>query len=94
MAPGDTLKTGQKLVIWVKHKIKVNNIASRVSFTLPAATVRPIHYVVKSGDSLARIAKRFNVSIRQLRKWNHLRGQKYLQPGQTLKLYVDVTQQT
>lgn len=94
MAPADTLKTGQKLVIWVKQSKQSSAVISRVSFSLPAATVRPIRYVVKPGDSLARISERFNVSIQQLKNWNNLKGQKYLQPGQTLKLFVDVTQQT
>jgi len=57
-------------------------------------TVRTVHYTVRNGDSLYRIAQKFSVSIADLRRWNSLSGNKYLQPGQNLKLYVDVTRLT
>ena len=86
MAPGDPLRVGQKLVVWVKQP---------TSATLhPGAQVRPIHYTVRKGDSLARISSRFKVTVTDLRKWNALDKDRYLQPGQRLKLYVDVTRQT
>ncbi|MFK7978154.1 MAG: transglycosylase SLT domain-containing protein [Halioglobus sp.] len=45
-------------------------------------------YRVRRGDSLSRIAGKFKVSIREIIAWNALDPGKYLQPGQTLKLYV------
>lgn len=45
-------------------------------------------YRVRRGDSLSRIAGKFKVSIRDIIAWNALDPGKYLQPGQTLKLYV------
>jgi membrane-bound lytic murein transglycosylase D len=86
MAPGDPLRVGQKLVVWV-------NQPTSATFH-PGAQVRPIHYTVRKGDSLARISSRFKVTVTDLRKWNTLRKDRYLQPGQRLKLYVDVTRQT
>lgn len=53
-------------------------------------TNRTITYKVRRGDSLARIASKFNLSVDEIIKWNNLAGQKYLQPGQKLKLKVDV----
>ncbi|MBY5992012.1 LysM peptidoglycan-binding domain-containing protein [Ferrimonas balearica] len=82
MAPSDTLRPGRKLVIWV----------NRVSETQTKSSVmRQVTYTVRSGDSLARIGQRFNVTVNDLIRWNKLQGQKYLQPGQRLTLYVDVT---
>ncbi|MBE7216192.1 LysM peptidoglycan-binding domain-containing protein [Shewanella benthica] len=78
MAPKDTLKIGQKLAIWTGSK---NN----------SSVTRKVHYTVRSGDSLARIASKFKVSINDLVRWNALEKSKYIQPGQKLKLYVDVT---
>jgi membrane-bound lytic murein transglycosylase D len=86
MAPGDTLRVGQKLVVWTSQ-------ASSNSVH-PGAQVRPIHYTVRRGDSLARISSRFKVTISELRRWNGLPKSDFLKPGQRLKLYVDVTQQT
>ncbi|NOY66107.1 MAG: LysM peptidoglycan-binding domain-containing protein [Gammaproteobacteria bacterium] len=91
MAPRDTLKPGTRLVLWLSRKNTSNHL---INSRLPANTVRKIHYTVRQGDSLARISTKFRVTIRQLRKWNHLPKGKYLQPGQRLKLYVDVTKQT
>lgn len=42
-------------------------------------------YTVVSGDSLWRIAKRFDIDIEQLRQWNDLDGS-VLHPGQVLQL--------
>ncbi len=83
MAPGDPLKVGQKLVIWSAN--------SRSSH--PGSRTRTIHYTVRRGDSLSRISSRFRVSVADLRRWNRLPKGRYLQPGQRLKLYVDVTRQ-
>ena len=55
--------------------------------------IKKITYRVRSGDSLYTIAKKFNTSIRKIAKWNQLSTKKYLQPGQRLTVYVDVTQQ-
>ncbi|MET0050682.1 MAG: LysM peptidoglycan-binding domain-containing protein [Candidatus Thiodiazotropha sp.] len=91
MAPGDPLKTGQKLVIWVKpasSKGKVSMIDLQ-----PSAIQSRLHYKVRPGDSLSRIAERFKVSVNDLKRWNTL-DDKYLRPGQSINLYVDVTEQT
>jgi membrane-bound lytic murein transglycosylase D len=78
-----TIRPGQQLVIWKNGAARAN-----------AGTTRSVHYTVRSGDSLYRISRKFSVSISQLREWNDLREGKYLQPGQRLKVYVDVTRQS
>ncbi len=93
MAPGDTLQLGQELVIWsksnpIQHNIQIPNIDHT-----PFNRQSTISYRVRKGDSLARIAQRFNVRVADLRRWNRLPS-KYLQPGQKIKLYVDITAQT
>jgi len=87
-APRDTLKLGQKLVIWQKPSpSKIVRTNSRVE----QAIMRNITYKVRRGDSFARIADKFNVRISDIERWNSLNRSKYLQPGQRLKLSVDVT---
>ncbi|MCL1049030.1 LysM peptidoglycan-binding domain-containing protein [Shewanella abyssi] len=83
MAPKDPLQIGQKLVIWTG-----DSTVSKQSLT---EVMRTISYKVRSGDSLARIASKFNVKVSDLVRWNSLEKSKYIQPGQTLKLYVDMT---
>lgn len=82
MAPTDTLRPGKELVIWVNDVTKGQR---------DDAVMRTLTYTVRSGDSLARIAGKFNVKVSDLRKWNQSKLKKYLQPGQKLKVFVDVT---
>lgn len=84
MAPGDALRSGQSLVIW-----KANSSAN-LSPT-EKQMIRRIGYSVRSGDSLSVIAGKFRVSVKDIQRWNKLTGKQYLQPGQKLTLYVDVT---
>ncbi|WP_428623470.1 LysM peptidoglycan-binding domain-containing protein [Sedimenticola sp.] len=94
MSPRDTLRLGQKLVVWQQNGKTQAKLARLPSSLSPAANTRSsLRYRVKKGDSLARIAQRFNVSVSDLKKWNSLEG-RYLQPGQRLQLFVDVTEQT
>jgi membrane-bound lytic murein transglycosylase D len=90
MAPIDTLKVGQKLVIWKNAKAS----AKRVSLfsTTPNHKMHALRYTVRKGDSLSRIANKFNIRVADIKKWNKLG--KYLKPGQRLKLYVDITRQS
>jgi len=92
MAPRDVLKLGQKLVIWQKSKVTKANLTNVKSYKpVEQAIMRNITYKVRRGDSFARIADKFNVSIKDIERWNSLNRKKYLQPGQRLKLSVDVT---
>lgn len=90
MAPGDTLSVGKELVIKGGNKSSESS-GSGVS---PDGTRRKIRYTVRRGDSLSRISSRFSVSVADLKKWNSISEQRYLQPGQKLSLYVDVTRQS
>ena len=86
MAPGDTLPTGRKLLVWT-----ASETAPR---SAPGSTIRRVNYTVRSGDSLSRIARRFRVSIQQIARWNDLDSREILRPGQRLRLYVDVSMQS
>jgi membrane-bound lytic murein transglycosylase D len=48
-------------------------------------------YRVRRGDSLYRIAGKFNVTISEIIAWNSLKRDDYLQPGQKLTLWVTET---
>ena len=45
-----------------------------------------INYTVKSGDTLARIAKRFGVGVAKLIEWNDIQAENLIHPGQQLLL--------
>ena len=48
---------------------------------------KPIGYRVRKGDSLYVIARRFGVSVNELRRWNRIPG-RLIKPGQRLLVYV------
>ncbi|MEC8839299.1 MAG: LysM peptidoglycan-binding domain-containing protein [Candidatus Neomarinimicrobiota bacterium] len=58
-------------------------------------TIQKVAYHVKNGDSLVRIANRFNVSVSELVNWNRKVEKQpgLIYPGQYLLIYVDITQQ-
>ena len=74
VGPKDVLRVGQQIHI-------------------PGTTrdvIRTVRYRVRKGDSLARIASKFAVTIADIASWNQLDVNRYLQPGQALKLHVNV----
>ncbi|MGM0631263.1 MAG: LysM peptidoglycan-binding domain-containing protein [Pseudomonadota bacterium] len=86
MAPGDYLRPGQELVVWTEAEPS-SAVQSGIN-----SIMRNIRYRVRTGDSLARIADKFNVTIHQIEQWNNIQRNRYLQPGQMLKLKVNVTE--
>jgi len=90
MAPGDTLRPGRKLVVWTDKPRRgaLDSLGPR------RGRVQSVHYTVRKGDSLYVIARRFNVSVSSLRRWNNLSTGSYLHPGQRLRMKVDVTRQS
>ena len=77
------LQIGQKLDIWPRVATTKLTSGSR-------SVVKKLTYKVRSGDNLSAIAYRFNVTVKDIQRWN-TDLKKYLQPGQKLTLYVDVT---
>lgn len=77
MAPKDSLRVGQNLVIWKNSS--------------DGAIIRTVHYQIRQGDNLSSIAQKFSVSVTDIMKWNNIDRGSYIKPGQKLKLYVDVT---
>ncbi|MCT8986730.1 lytic transglycosylase [Shewanella phaeophyticola] len=72
-----TLSVGKNLVIY-PNEVTANNSSKE----------KTVNYRVQSGDSLARIATKYNVTVDELIEWNSLQKSKYIQPGQILKLIV------
>ncbi|MEJ2756500.1 MAG: LysM peptidoglycan-binding domain-containing protein, partial [Gammaproteobacteria bacterium] len=84
----DPLKIGQQIV--VKSPRASASIDMPNTDLGPSNTTRKVHYRVRSGDSLFRIADKFKVSTHDISRWNDLEQSHILHPGQQLVLYVDV----
>lgn len=73
-APGTAVEAGDELVVPV---------------ATVAAASRPQRYTPRSGESLTAIADRFNVTVADLRRWNHLTSNN-LRPGHSLAVSESV----
>ena len=55
-----------------------------------AASGSRIRYIVQRGDTVASIARDFDVTVAQVRKWNRLSSRTKLRPGRTLSILTDL----
>ena len=76
MAPNDTLRAGQKLVL--------NTRAAPSGKPSSSGGASPVSYKVRSGDTLSRIAHVFGVTVSDLVNWNGISKNSVLRPGQKL----------
>ncbi|OLS63286.1 lytic transglycosylase domain-containing protein [Pseudomonas putida] len=83
---GNRLTAGQTLVMQSSQPAIKLASASKPA---PASSnkQRATQYKVRKGDSLYLVAKRFNVEMQHLKRWNPRSGQA-LKPGQTLTVYL------
>ena len=101
MAPGDVLSVGRELVLWTPQ-VDGSRIGSSTSAGSPEGVlavggndqIREVTYVVRRGDSLHSIARRFRVTVPKLLEWNEVATHKYLQPGQRLVVFINVLEQS
>jgi peptidoglycan lytic transglycosylase D len=77
------LRLGQKLTVWVKDDENKKE-ASLIKTAAKKPTVNGNAYTVQHGDSLWLIARKFDIHVKDLLKWNNLKKGKHLQPGQSL----------
>jgi membrane-bound lytic murein transglycosylase D len=75
------VQIGQRLVVWMPERASAS--AASAHGSKAAANVR--HYKVQRGDNLNSIAKRFNVSIDELKKVNRLK-RNTLYVGEVIKV--------
>jgi membrane-bound lytic murein transglycosylase D len=81
------IESGQSLVVWNQDAARKLSLAAtgagiKPSQSLKLAAAR--EYVVRQGDSVFAISKRFNVSLADLRKWNGVKVDKQFKPGVNL----------
>lgn len=88
MAPADAIHPGQKLAIWTNTTPTTRNSKAQLD---SQGVVRKVAYKVRHGDSLHRIADKFQLRVNDILRWNALNTKKYLQPGQSITLFIDVT---
>ena len=82
----NNLKIGQRLSIYPK-RLRVPKTSKKL-VSKNRTKESPIIYIVKKGDSLWSIAKRFKkVSVNQIKEWNNIWSGNSIQPGKKLKIF-------
>ena len=76
------LRAGQRLSIQAKSSVSNKQRVAQSS----RKDVQKIRYKVKKGDTLSSISKRYNVSVKQIKRWNS--SSHKIQAGQGLVLFV------
>jgi membrane-bound lytic murein transglycosylase D len=97
VAPGETLETvahdyhvSSSEIVFVNQLEAGDDLSATDSLIIPVPPAftnksRSTLYKVEHGDTLVTVADRFNITVQQLRRWNHLTAAR-LQPGR--RLYV------
>ena len=88
----------EDLVLWndldiekplqINQEIKIFSRYERVRQDIPSRQLRTMLYPVKSGDTISRIASKFEISSKQIQEWNEIEDVSKIFPGQVLKLFL------
>lgn len=91
LAQSAALRAGQTLRVEGGKRSTAARTAVAATQTDASGDRQSLEYTVKPGDSLIQISRRYRVTLADLRKWNGLSREDYLQPGQKLTLYLDTS---
>ncbi len=75
------IRAGDELIIPLSDTVTIGAAGSN------RQARQRLHYRVRKGDSLYTIARRFQVTVAELKLWN--RVGRYIRPGERLTLYID-----
>ena len=72
----------------INQEIKIFSRYERVRQELPSRDLRTMLYPVKSGDTISRIASKFEITSKDIQEWNEIEDVSKIFPGQVLKLLL------
>jgi membrane-bound lytic murein transglycosylase D len=91
MTSKSALKPGQRLVVQtqVSDSSKGNSVKTRATKTNESKDAQTLKYTIKSGDTLGKVAAKYDVSVKQLMQWNKIKDETSIRPKQELIVLVD-----
>jgi len=84
----NNLHPEKKLIPGDKLKIKMVDAPHPSDGPTKVREGKEIIYVVKAGDTLWDIAQKYNITISEIKTWNHLNGTDRIHPADKLKLQL------
>lgn len=89
---GSTIHPGQKLIVGkteIAEKVPVKKEAAKPKAKQTAQDLDFIYYTVQQGDTLWKIAQKYEgSSVEEIKKLNNISNEKSLKPGQKIKVAV------
>lgn len=97
MSTKSALKVGQKLIVLNQAtdstakstQTKDNQITASQTKTSEDKESQTLKYTIKSGDTLGKVAAKYDVSVKQLMQWNKITDETSIRPKQELIVLVD-----
>jgi membrane-bound lytic murein transglycosylase D len=86
------LKVGQKLIVLSQTSDNsVKNIQTKDNQAAASESKEPqsLKYTIKPGDTLGKVAAKYDVSVKQLMQWNKIKDETSIRPKQELIVLVD-----
>jgi membrane-bound lytic murein transglycosylase D len=91
------LKVGQKLAVLNQasdrtaksNEIKDNKVITSQVTASESKEAQTLKYTIKSGDTLGKVAAKYDVSVKQLMQWNKIKDETSIRPKQELIVLVD-----
>ena len=71
-------------LIYPGQKLRITE--SNVTDLSPVDNTIQVYYVVKEGDTLNRIARRFGITLNEILQYNDIQNPNLIYPGQTIKI--------
>jgi membrane-bound lytic murein transglycosylase D len=84
----NNLRTEKKLIPGDQLKIRMKSASVPLNDPLREKKGKKIIYVVKEGDTLSNIAKKYNLTISEIKTWNRLDEEDRIYPGNRMKVRV------
>jgi membrane-bound lytic murein transglycosylase D len=72
----------------INQEIKIFSRYERIRQDVPSKKLRTMLYPVKSGDTISKIASKFEILPEQIQEWNEIEDVSRIFPGQVLKLFL------
>jgi len=86
--PGEVLRAGERLIV---SRAAAGSPAPRAASGSGGASsgkARSLRHTVRSGDTLYRIARLYQVTVAQIVSWNGIAANTPLRPGQKLNINI------
>ena len=77
-----------EMPLQINQEIKIFSRYERIRQELPSRNLRTMLYPVKSGDTISRIASKFEITSKDIQEWNEIEDVSKIFPGQVLKLLL------